>query len=297
MTETEASVDYRIDGDIAILNLNNPPVNGLSLPLRQAFVQSIKRACADPAVRAIVLSGAGRGFCAGGDIGEFGSDAATAPPGVSSHMHPAIEASEKPVVAAIHGLAIGGGLETAMVCHYRIAMADSRIALPEVTLGTIPLSGTQRLPRLIGLLPTIDMIGGAQSFTARNFAGTPLFDQIIEPDETTGSALQVMMAAVAFARNLLCRPKEALPLVRNIPLNEPQAETVIAAARDRYHEDPRNPAPARAVEAIEAAYRAKDFDDGLEAARHIWKALMASEHVRVLRDEFFAKSRARVRPT
>jgi enoyl-CoA hydratase len=144
-------VTYRVENGVSVVTIEHPPVNGLGHSVRHGLKTAFDTARIDGRVGAIVLTGAGRGFSAGGDIREFGTLAATAAPALSLDVHPVIEGSEKPVVAAIHGFAIGGGLETALVCHYRIVAADARIGLPELKLGVIPLSGTQRLPRVLGM--------------------------------------------------------------------------------------------------------------------------------------------------
>ena len=156
------SVRARVDGSVCLITLDNPPVNGLSFAVRVGLCELLENARQSPDISAVVIHGAGRCFSAGGDIREIGTAFGMAAPGLSSHVHPAIERCGKPVIAALHGLAFGGGLETALACNYRIACADTRIALPEVGLGIIPLSATQRLPRLIGLQGALEMIIGGR---------------------------------------------------------------------------------------------------------------------------------------
>lgn len=268
-------VRYEVAASLACITMDNPPVNGLSLALRAGLVEAFQRAADDPCVRAVVLSGSGRGFSAGGDIREFGTPASGATPGLSLHVHPLIEAMQKPVVAALHGLALGGGLETALACHFRVADADTRVGLPEVTLGTIPLSGTQRLPRLMPLPAALDLVLSGAIVRADTLAGTDVFDQIVAP----GDALRVAREIAAAARDL--------PLVRRRALSP--ADGAIAAARARLDLAQAGTAYRVALDAIEAAYLAPDFDSGMRHARQLYDTLMASRAVSEARDRFFAR--------
>jgi 3-hydroxyacyl-CoA dehydrogenase len=266
------AVNYRLRDGVAVLTMDNPPVNALSHSVRLGLVAAFEHAIADVAVSAIVLAGAGRGFSAGGDIREFGSPAAAASPALSLHVHPVIERSPKVTVAAMHGLAMGGGLETALVCHFRLAAADTRIALPEIGLGLIPLSGTQRLPRVLGLEASIAFILEAQTEMARDFARDTLFDAVIE-----GGAEEVIDAAVAFARNAAERQREQpsirLPLIRDRPMWRHDAVAILDRARRRGAD--MGPTAAAAVEAVAATVEAPDFDAGMQRAREIFDRLMA----------------------
>jgi len=260
-------VSCRTDGDVAIVSIDHPPVNCLPQRLRAALVEAFRQAATDPAVQAIVLHGAGRGFCAGGDIREFGTAAAAAAPQLSRDVHPVIETSPKPTVAALHGFAVGGGLETAMVCNYRIAAADTRIGLPELKHGRIPLSGTQRLPRVLGLEAAIELILTGHLCEARNFAGTPLFDQVVE-----GDARAVLDAAVATARRR-AGDGRPLPLIRHRRVPDLDPGSLLAAARCRLASD--DEFRHRALDAIEASFEAVDFDAGMAIARAIHDRLAA----------------------
>ncbi len=152
------SAPYARHGNIAVITLENPPVNGLGHPLRMAIVEGLAAAQDDPAVAAIVLIGAGRAFSGGADIREFNSPKALAEPTLRTVIR-ALEVSSKPVIAAIHAVAMGGGLELALGCHFRVAVAGAQIALPEVKLGILPgAGGTQRLPRVVGLETALNMI-------------------------------------------------------------------------------------------------------------------------------------------
>lgn len=277
--ENTKAVDMYLDGSIAVIRMNNPPVNGLNHPVRQGLVTAFERARSDPGVEAIVLAGAGRGFSAGGDIREFGTPAATAAPALSLHVHPVIENSEKPVVAAIHGLAVGGGLETALVCHYRIAAGDTKVGLPELKLGTLPLSGTQRLPRVLGLQKTIDLILGGELCRAHELADTALFDRVIEGD---GAA--VLAAAIAFART--CIGVTPLPLIRHRAIPDTDPAAVLAVARSRIAVD--DFMAREGLNAIAAAVESTDFDAGMAVSRAIFDRLITSEFFLKQRDKFLA---------
>ncbi|WP_245763358.1 enoyl-CoA hydratase/isomerase family protein [Paraburkholderia diazotrophica] len=266
---------------MAIVTMSHPPVNGLGLGVRRGLVAAFEAARHDVQVRAIVLNGSGRGFCAGGDIREFGTAAAATAPALSLHVHPVIEASEKPVVAAIHGFAIGGGLETALVCHYRLVADKAQIGLPECKLGVIPLSGTQRLPRVLGLAKSIEFILGAQIVPARTFVGTALFDRIVEGDDQ-----QVLRLAIELAREKI--GSAVLPLIRRLILPDHDPVSVVAEARTRLACG--HAIEGKCLDAIAAAAESADFDAGLAAARAIYDRLASSDEVSRQRDRFF-KSR------
>ena len=152
------TAQYQVHGDVAVITLNNPPVNGLGLSTRQGIADGMAKANADAAVKAIVLTGAGKAFSGGADIKEFGSDKAVQEPNLLSVIG-VLENSSKPVIAAIHSVAMGGGLELALGCHYRVAAPGTSVALPEVKLGLIPgAGGTQRLPRVLGAEAALNMI-------------------------------------------------------------------------------------------------------------------------------------------
>jgi enoyl-CoA hydratase len=280
------SVSFCLKEQVALLAMDNPPVNGLCHSIRLGLVEAFEHAIADPAVRAIVLAGAGRGFSAGGDIREFGTAAARAAPALSLQVHPVIENSPKPTIAAIHGLAMGGGLETAMVCHFRVAAVDTKVALPEIKLGLIPLSGTQRLPRAIGLEAAIDFILSARTMLAGEFARDTLFDVLVD-----GDAQRVVDEAVQFARGVAGRHAAGmivrLPLIRDRIIPGDHAADTLARARIRAIDA--GPVAVAAVEAIAAAVEAADFDAGMARARSIYDRLSTSDEVRKQRERFFAE--------
>lgn len=283
MTQTKRfhQVDYRIDGDVAVVTMDNPPVNGLSLGIREGLLEAFSEARNDSRVASIVLCGKGRGFSAGGDINEFGTPAATARPGLSLDVHPHIENSPKPVVAAMHGLAIGGGLETAMVCHYRIAASDTRVGLPELKLGIIPLSGTQRLPRVLGTAKALEMILESKLATAGEFGNYALFDRIVDAD--AGAVLQV---AIAFAGSAGVR-EAGLPLIRNLPIPDAEPLTLIRAAGESIEQG--DYVKRQGLAAIAAGVESASFDEGMAKARKIWDELVRSDYVRQQKENFLKK--------
>src|SRR5476651_1717738 len=206
------SAEYQVHGSVAVITLNNPPVNGMGLATRTAAVNGIKQAWADDAVKAIVITGAGKAFSGGADIKEFNTPAALAEPNLHTLIATA-EGSTKPVVAAIHTVCMGGGLELALGCHFRVASPGAQIALPEVKLGLLPgAGGTQRLPRVIGLEAALNMIVSGAPVPSEMFKGSALFDQLIEGDLLSG--------AVAFARKVVSE-KRPVRLVRDLPNTHP----------------------------------------------------------------------------
>ena len=194
-----SNVDIEVSGAVAVLRLNNPPVNSFGHELRRLIVDALERAENDPAVKAIVLIGSGKGFSGGADIREFGTPKSVAPP----HLHSVLRAAEdctKPVIAAIDGVCMGGGLELALACHYRIATADAQIALPEVKLGLLPgAGGTQRLPRVVGVERALNMIVSGKPVRAGELRGTALFDAMASGD-LRAAALDLARALIAAGR-------------------------------------------------------------------------------------------------
>src|ERR1700686_126157 len=180
---------------IAVLTLDNPPVNSLGHELRQAIVAGLERANADPGIGALGLIGSGAGFSGGADIREFGTPKAIAHPNLRTVLGE-IEASAKPVIAAIGGVCMGGGLELALACHYRVGVPAARIALPEVKLGLLPgAGGTQRLPRILGVEAALNMIVSGAPVASEKLEGTPLFDAFGDGD--------LRDSALRFARRVI----------------------------------------------------------------------------------------------
>ena len=275
------AVNTRTQGSIAVVTMDNPPVNGLGLALRTGIVAAIDAAQADPAIRAIVLAGSDSAFSGGADVREFGTPKSGMAPSLLAVVA-AVEESSKPVVAAISGNCLGGGLELAMACHYRVAHAKAALGLPEVKLGLIPgASGTQRLPRLVGVETALNMIVGGAPVAAAKLKGTPLLDAVVDAG--------VVYAAIALAEEVADKP---IPRVRERRISEPNAEGFIAFARNMVAGSAKNfPAPLKCVEAVAAAVKLP-WDKGLAAEREIFLALMQSPESRALRHVFAAERAA-----
>ena len=190
------TAEYQVHGDVAVITLNNPPVNGLGLATRQGIVDGLDRAQADAAVKAIVITGAGGAFSGGADIKEFGTDKSLQEPNLHSVIN-AVENCTKPVVAAIHTVCMGGGLELALACHYRIAAPGCNVALPEVKLGLLPgAGGTQRLPRAIGKAKAMDMCLSARVLDAHEADRYGLVSRVV-PDAELAERTQALAAQIA----------------------------------------------------------------------------------------------------
>ena len=286
------TAEYKVHGDIAVITLNNPPVNGLGLATRQGIVAGLEQANADAAVKAIVLTGAGKAFSGGADIKEFGSPKALQEPNLLSVIG-AVEKSAKPVVAAVHSVAMGGGLELALGAHYRIAAPGTQVALPEVKLGLIPgAGGTQRLPRVLGVETALNMIVSGEPVKSELLASLPgqkLFDKL------AASAESLADEAFALAREVAAKHAadgSAFPLVRNLPCKHPLGDAYFQFARNMVKGMAKNfPAPGKCVDAVEAATK-KKFDDGMVFERDIFINLMWTPECRALRHLFVAERAA-----
>ncbi|HZM51502.1 MAG TPA: enoyl-CoA hydratase/isomerase family protein, partial [Vicinamibacteria bacterium] len=265
--------EYQARGAVAVITLDNPPVNGLGHALRRGLVDGLDRAAADPAVQAIVLVGAGKGFSGGADIKEFGTPKMTAEPSLHTVIR-VVEASPKPVVAALHGVAMGGGLELALACHYRVAARGAQVALPEVKLGLLPgAGGTQRLPRAVGLETALNMIVSGTTVPAVQLEGTRLFDAIVDGD--------LVEKAAAFAETVAAR--RPLPRLRDLPVRHPNAEGFLAVARGAVASVSKGyPAPLKCVEALSAA-ASQPFEEGLRTERDLFLALLGTTESSALR--------------
>lgn len=281
------TAQYQVHGDIAVITLSNPPVNGLGFATRLSIADGLSRANADPAVKALVLTGAGKAFSGGADIKEFGSPKALQEPNLLSVIL-ALEQSAKPVVAAIHSVCMGGGLELALGCHYRIAAPGCSVALPEVKLGLIPgAGGTQRLPRVLGVEVALNMIVSGEAVKSEMLAmipGQKLFDKMASSVETLAEEALALASSLADTR--------PLPLVRNLPCKHPQGDAYFQFARNMVKGMAKNfPAPPKCVDAVEAATKQK-FDLGMAAERDIFVALMQTAESRALRHIFMAERAA-----
>jgi 3-hydroxyacyl-CoA dehydrogenase len=278
------SAEYQVHGDVAVITLNNPPVNGLGLATRTAAVDGLRRAAGDPAVRAIVVMGAGKAFSGGADIREFNSPKALTEPTLHTLIR-TVEDSAKPVVAAIHAVCMGGGLELALGANYRVALPGAQIALPEVKLGLLPgAGGTQRLPRVLGLQGALEMIVTGTPALSEKLAGTRLFDELLP----AGSDL--VAGAIAFARRVAdMRP---LPKVRDLGVEHPDAAAFLAAARARVRAEAGPfPAPVECVETVAASVE-KPFEEGLAFERERFIRLTQTTESKALRHAFFAERAA-----
>jgi 3-hydroxyacyl-CoA dehydrogenase len=285
------SAEYQVHGDVAVITLNNPPVNGLGLATRQGITAGLEKAQADPAVKAVVLTGAGKAFSGGADIKEFGTPKALAEPNLLSVIL-AVENCSKPVVAAIHSVAMGGGLELALGCHYRIAAPGCNVALPEVKLGLIPgAGGTQRLPRVLGVEAALNMIVSGEPVKSEMLAmlpGQKLFDKMASSPEALATE------ALAFAKEVAAKHADgsALPLVRNLPCKHKDGDAYFQFARNMVKGMAKNfPAPAKCVDAVEAATKQK-FDQGMLTEREMFINLMWTPECRALRHLFMAERAA-----
>ena len=276
------SVRSHLEGSVLRVTLDNPPVNGLSHLVRTGLYELLENVRQSPEIQAVLIHGAGRCFSAGGDIRELGTAAGMAPPGLSSHIHPAIERCGKPVIAALHGLAFGGGFETALACHYRVACAGTRIALPEVGLGIIPLSATQRLPRVLGLRVALEMIVGQREYVAGDLRSMGLFDLVVaEPATLLDSSLR-------FAQEVLSRPGP-YPLVREQKVPDTDPEAILEAWRVRLGAEGASETQRAALVAIAASFQQPDFDAGLDRARTIYNELYRSPEATAARDAFLER--------
>jgi 3-hydroxyacyl-CoA dehydrogenase len=276
-------LNFEVQSGIAVLTLDNPPVNSLGHELREALVRGLERANADPGIEAVVLIGAGAGFSGGADIREFGTPKAIAYPNLRTVISE-VEDSVKPVIAAISGVCMGGGLELALGCHYRVAIAGARIALPEVKLGILPgAGGTQRLPRLLGVEPALNMIVSGATVASEKLRDTPLFDAFVDGD--------LLGNAVTLARRVATE-RSGRKRVRDMKIDMPNAEAFFQFARNTVKAAAGPyPAPLACVEAVAAAVE-MPFDAGLKRERELFTTLMLSPESAALRHIFQAERAA-----
>jgi 3-hydroxyacyl-CoA dehydrogenase len=280
MSET---VRYELRGDIAVITVDNPPVNALSSSVRQGLADSLAQALGDGAVKAMVLIGAGRTYIAGADIREFGRPM-TGPP-----LQPLIadfERSPKPVVVAIHGTALGGGLEVALGCHYRVALPSAQLGLPEVKLGILPgAGGTQRMPRVIGIKAALDMITSGDPIPAAKAKEIGLVDAIVEGDLLEG--------AIKFAETVAIPggTKGRQVSERGDKLGGADAAYFAEAKKSVAARAKGQIAPVKIVDALEAA-ATLPFPEGMKKEREIAGELMSGTQSKALRHVFFAEREA-----
>ena len=277
-------VSMRRDGNVAIITIDNPPVNALRHAVRKGILDNVIAARDDASIEAIVLTGAGRTFVAGADITEFGK------PPQSPHLIEVIATLDdvkKPTIAAVHGTPLGGGLELTMGCHFRVAAPGTRLGLPEIKLGLIPgAGGTQRLPRLVGIEKALPMILSGDPISAKDALAAGLVDDIIEGDLVAG--------AVKFARSVLAakrplqRVKDREDKLEDIRANPAKFDEIVAqhAKKTRgLH------APAAAIEAIRLTLDTP-IDEAQKKERDLFLKLVVGEQSKSQRHIFFAEREA-----
>lgn len=277
---------FEVRDHVALITLDNPPVNGLGMATRQAVAAGVEQAVNDAAVTAIVITGTGKVFSGGADIKEFGSPKALAEPNLLSLIK-LLEDCPKPVVAAINGTCMGGGLELSLGCHYRLAVQGASIALPEVKIGLVPgAGGTQRLPRVLDVETALNFIVSGDPVKAELLAAAPgqkLFDQVVEGD--------VLAAALALAAEVGAKAGPH-PRVRDLKAQHANADAFFQFARNTAKSVAKNfPAPAKCVDAVEQALK-RPFDAGMAYERETFIALMMTPECKALRHAFFGERAA-----
>lgn len=277
------AVKYEMHGTVAVVTMTRPPVNGLGADLRVGIAHAVEQANQDARVQAIVLTGSDKIFSGGADVTEFGTPKSLREPNLRALID-IIENNEKPVVAAIAGTCLGGGLELALGCHFRLALPDASLGLPEVKLGLLPgAGGTQRLPRLIGLEAALNIIVSGNPVVALKFRGTPLIDEIVDGN--------LVAAAVAFAGKVVAENRP-LKRARDIKVRDPQPDAFLQFAKNTIAATTRNfPAPLKCVEAVAASY-SRPFDEGMKLEREFFQTLMNTPESRALRHVFVAERAA-----
>ncbi len=275
--------DFSVENGIGLLSLDSPPVNALSSAVRTGLLEGMQAAEADASVRAVILICRGRTFIAGADITEFGGAAKGA-----SHpaVQDAIENSSKPVVAAIHGTALGGGLEVALCCHYRVAVPSARCGLPEVNLGLLPgAGGTQRLPRIVGVEKALEMVTGGQHVPAPACLELGLVDELASEDDLQASAIAFAERVLAEGRPLrkVRESDEKLEPARGKPEIFEKFRAGIARRTRGFL------APEYNVRCIEAAVNSESFEAGLAVEQGLFRELITGPQSLAQRHFFFAE--------
>ena len=282
MTSINDVTTIEKDGNISIITLNSPPVNALSAPVREGLHKGISEARNDKETEAIVIICQGRTFIAGADISEFGKE----PKGPSLfEVQEFIEDSDKPVIAAIHGTALGGGLEVALTCHYRIAVPSAKCGLPEVNLGLLPgAGGTQRLPRVVGVEKALQMVTSGQHVPAKQCLEMGLVDEISNEDN-------LRQDSISFAKKIV---SENRPLVKISEMND---KVEAARGNENIFKDFRASiarkargflAPEYNIQCIEAAVN-KSFSEGIKVERKLFMELVTGTQSAAQRYAFFAQ--------
>ncbi|MBC7983514.1 MAG: enoyl-CoA hydratase/isomerase family protein [Candidatus Obscuribacterales bacterium] len=269
-------------GEVGIIWINHPPVNAISVGVRQAIIDGCGKLNADPEIKVGILACEGRTFMAGADITEFGKPPLS--PGLSDAID-AMENSPKPIVAAIHGTAFGGGLESALACHYRVAVASAQVGLPEVKLGILPgAGGTQRLPRLIGIEAALNIIVSGDPVPAQQAAKVGVIDKIVDGDLLEG--------AIAFAKDLVAK-KAPTRKIRDSNIDASKLPAgYFDEARKRIAKEKKNLfSPQRIVDALEAA-ATLPFDKGIARERELFMQCQQNSQAKALQHVFFAERKA-----
>jgi len=277
-----ANVEYSVSDRVAVIGFQAPPVNSLGYDLRCLLLEALQRAEQDSAVDGIVLIGTNASFSAGADIREFGKAEMIKGPTLWT-LNSVVESAKKPIVAAIEGIALGGGLELAMSCHHRVASSSAKVGLPEVKLGLLPgAGGTQRLPRLVGVETAINIMLSGEPVPAPMLAKTRLFDRVVEAD-LLGAAKAVVLESAA---NL--RAGKPVVRARDRALQEPDLEALCQFARNTAKTAFKEyPAPLSIIDAVQ--YGAKNgFEAGLKEEGRLFRQLMDGDVSKALRHVFFA---------
>jgi 3-hydroxyacyl-CoA dehydrogenase len=285
MSAINEVTDLASDGEIAIITLNSPPVNALSAPVRDGLAEGFKKAIADANTKAIVLICEGKTFIAGADISEFGK----APKGANLfEVMSGIENAPKPVIAAIHGTALGGGLEVALTCHYRVAVPSARCGLPEVNIGLLPgAGGTQRLPRIVGPQKALEMVTSGQHVPGKACLEMGLVDELVPEG-------QLRAGAIAFAKKVVAenRPlKKVRDSNAKVEAARGHPEIFAAFRKENARKFRGFLAPEYNIRCIEAAVN-EPFDDGLKTERKLFLELVTGSQSAAQRYVFFAERQA-----
>jgi len=278
------AVRYERRGGAGIITVDNPPVNALSQAVRQGLLAALAQGQGDAEAKALIVIGAGRTFIAGADIKEFGKPLAA--PDLNAVID-GLENSAKPTIAALHGTALGGGLEVALGCHFRIAVASAQVGLPEVKLGLLPgAGGTQRLPRLVGAKPALDMITSGDFVRAAQAKALGIVDEIVDGDLLEGAIRFAEGAASrgTAGRRIRDHDDKLADARGNAALFAEYRSAVKKRVRGQE-------APLRCIDAIEAAANLP-FEQGLKREREIFQELVSSTQARALIHAFFAEREA-----
>ena len=270
-------VSYRLEGDIGVIGVDYPPVNALGQGVREGLVNCLRQGLEDDQAKALVVIGEGRTFPAGADIREFGKPpAGPALPDVINEY----ESSDKLVIAAIHGTALGGGLEVALGCDYRVALESAKVGLPEVKLGLLPgAGGTQRLPRLVGAKAALDMIVGGNPVKAKDAYKVGIVDEVVGGDLLEG--------ALAYARKLVA-DNAPLRKIRDLDVKKEEADLFTNYEKSIARKQRGFKAPFHCIKAVQAAVELP-FEDGMKRERELFAELLVSPESRAQRHVFFAE--------